>query len=822
MSQTTIKGFAEQIGITPDKLLKQLTAAGLDQKGADDTLSDDEKMSLLSYLRGGHGAAEDAAQKKITLKRKTTSSVTQSTRGGPSRTVQVAVKKKRTYIKRGALQEEAEKAAKEAAEKEAAEKAAKEAAEKEAAEKAAKEAAEKEAAEKAAKETAGTEAAEKIVPAPVSEVVPPKKAAAQKGKKTAKAKETKKADDQFERKELRIAKGKRARRSTPAPRHDKKVVTSMSGQHGFEKPTEPVIREVELPETITVAELAQRMSVKSAELIKIMMSMGSMVTINQIIDRDTATIVVEEMGHKAREAKPESPELDLVSGAPEAEGVTRSPVVTVMGHVDHGKTSLLDYIRSSRVASGEAGGITQHIGAYHVETDQGNITFLDTPGHEAFTAMRARGAKATDIVILVVAADDGVKPQTIEAIQHARAAAAPLIVAINKIDKPEADLDRVRQELSSHEVISEEWGGSEIFINVSAKTGQGIDELLEAILLQSEVLELKAVMDGPAAGIVVEARLDKGRGPVSTVLVQRGTLKKGDIILAGQEYGRVRAMFDENGKSVKEAGPSTPVEIQGLSGVPAAGDEMVVVESERKARDVALYRQGEYKDVQSARQQAAKLSNMFDQMGEGEVETLNLLIKADVQGSVEALSESLQKLSTDEVRVNVVHSMVGGINESDANLAVASSAILIGFNVRADAGARRIIETHGVDLHYYSVIYDAVNEVKDALSGMLPPEVKEEIVGLAEVKDVFRSPKLGAIAGCQVAEGYVKRNLPIRVLRENVVIYEGELESLRRFKDDVNEVKAGTECGIGVKNYNDIKVGDQIEVYERVEVARSL
>jgi len=550
--------------------------------------------------------------------------------------------------------------------------------------------------------------------------------------------------------------------------------------------------------------------------------MGSMVTINQVLDRDTATIVVEEMGHKVRAGKPASPEAELAQEN-EGELVSRPPVVTVMGHVDHGKTSLLDYIRKTRVASGEAGGITQHIGAYHVETGKGVITFLDTPGHEAFSAMRARGAGATDIVILVVAADDGVKPQTVEAIHHARNAKVPLVVAVNKIDKPEADINRVRQELSTHEVIAEDWGGSDMFVSVSAKTGEGIDALLDSVLLQAEVLELKAVKEGRAAGIVVEARLDKGRGPVATILVQRGTLKKGDVMLAGREYGRVRAMLDETGRSVTEAGPSIPVEIQGLSGVPGAGDEVIVLESERKAREIALYRQGQFKDVQLARQQAAKLSNMFEQMAEsGDVKTLNVVLKADVQGSAEALAESLEKLSTDEVRVKVVHSMVGGINESDVNLAVASGAVIIGFNVRADAGARRLIETQGVDVHYYSVIYDAVNDVKAALSGLLSPEIKEQIVGLAEVRDVFKSPKFGAIAGCTVIEGYVRRNLPIRVLRDNVVIYEGELESLRRFKDDVNEVKAGTECGIGVKNYNDVKVGDHIEVFEKIEVARTI
>jgi len=597
----------------------------------------------------------------------------------------------------------------------------------------------------------------------------------------------------------------------------------MSGQHVFEKPTQPIVHEVALPETITVAELAQKMSVKAAEVIKVLMQLGTMVTINQVLDRDTATVVVGEMGHVVREARPESPEA-LLAAAPGAAGVAepRPPVVTVMGHVDHGKTSLLDYIRKAKVAAGEAGGITQHIGAYHVETPRGVVTFLDTPGHEAFTAMRARGAKATDLVILVVAADDGVMPQTVEAVHHARNAKVPIVVAVNKCDKPEAQPDRVRQELTKHEVVAEEWGGNEIFVNVSAKTGEGIDKLLESVLLQAEVLELKAVKTEPAAGLVVEARLDKGRGPVATVLVQRGTLNKGDIVLAGREFGRVRAMLDENGRPVKEAGPSIPVEVQGLSGVPSAGDEVIVVESERKAREIALYRQGKFKDVQLAAR-SAKLTNVFEQLKEAEgVKTLNLIIKADVHGSVEALTAALEKLSTEEVKVKVVHGMVGGITESDVNLAVASNAVIIGFNVRADGTARRLIETHGVDVHYYNVIYDAVNEVKAAMGGMLKPQVKEQFLGLAEVRQVFRAPKIGTVAGCYVVEGAVRRNRPIRVLRDNVVIFEGELESLRRFKEDAGEVKAGLECGIAVKNYDDVKVGDQIEVFERVEVARTL
>ena len=815
MASTTIKGFAEQIGVEPSILLKQLASAGIEGKKANDSLTDDEKLTLLTFLRKGQ--EEPGAKKKITLKRKTTSQVKQSTRGGPARTVQVEVRKKRTYVKRTDI--EAERLAEEEAERQAEEekKAAEEAARKAEEEKKAAEEAARKAEEEKGKvsETEAAPAAAAEAPAAAKERRPEKKPEKKAEKRKGKHREE-------DREELQLAAGHKARRKPSRQPSKKAVVTSMSGQHGFELPTKPVVHEVVIPETITVAELAQKMKIKGAEVIKALMQMGTMVTINQVLDQETATILVEEMGHKAVEAKPESPEDLLGEGAEQLEELPRPPVVTVMGHVDHGKTSLLDYIRSTKVASGEAGGITQHIGAYHVETDRGVITFLDTPGHSAFTAMRARGAKATDIVILVVAADDGVKPQTIEAIHHARDAGVPLIVAVNKVDKPEADVDRVMQELSQQEVIPEAWGGNEIFVKVSAKTGEGIDELLDNILLQAEVLELKAPKIGPVGGLVIEAKLDKGRGPVATILVQRGTLKKGDILIAGQEYGRVRAMLDESGRQVKEAGPSIPVEIQGLSGVPSAGDEIATVANERKAREVALFRQGKFKDVKIARQQAAKLSNMFDQMQEGEIQTLNLVIKADVQGSVEALSESLEKLSTDEIKVKVVHGMVGGISESDVNLAMAANAIIIGFNVRADATARKLIENEGVDVHYYSVIYDAVDEVKNALGGMLSPEIKEQIIGLAEVRDVFRSPKLGAIAGCYVVEGTVKRNQPIRVLRDNVVIYEGELESLRRFKDDVNEVKMGMECGIGVKNYNDVKPGDQIEVYERVEVARKL
>ncbi len=818
MSQTTVKGFAEQIGVPPETLLRQLAAAGVVGKSPTDALNEEEKERLFHYLRTSHGAAvEEAPRMRITLKRKSTSQVTQSSRTG-TRTVHVEVRKKRTFVKRTELEEAQAAPRPEPVAKVPA---------------AAPAAPEPPAPTASAAAAAWAEPAPAPAPAPPAPAAPEAKPAKEREKdkeerdKPRKEKERleKREREEREREELHLAGGKKAKRRPKAVAGKKPVVTSITGQHAFEKPTAPIVREVVLPETVTVAELAQKMSVKAVDLIKVLMELGVMATINQVLDRDTAAIVVEEMGHVVKQAAPDSPEVMLDRpaeplGPPEA----RPPVVTVMGHVDHGKTSLLDYIRKTKVASGEAGGITQHIGAYHVKTPKGVVTFLDTPGHEAFTAMRARGAKVTDLVVLVVAADDGVKPQTVEAIHHARNAKVPIVAAVNKIDKPEAQPDRVRQELTQHGVIPEEWGGQEMFVNVSAKAGTGIDELLDAILLQAEMLELKAPRTGPAAGVVVEARLDKGRGPVATVLVQRGTLRKGDVILAGREYGRVRAMTDENGRAVKEAGPSIPVEVQGLSGVPSAGDEVVVMESERKAREIALYRQGKFKDLQlAARAKATRLENVFEQMKEeGETKTLNVIIKADVQGSVEALTAALEKLSTEEVKVKVIHGMVGGISESDVNLAVAANAIILGFNVRADATARRQIELQGVDVHYYNVIYDAVEDVKSAISGLLKPQIKEQLLGLAEVRQVFRHPKVGAIAGCYVLEGAVRRNRPIRVLRDNVVIFEGELESLKRFKEDVGEVKAGLECGIAVKNYSDVKVGDQIEVYERVEVARTL
>jgi translation initiation factor IF-2 len=828
MAETTIKAFATQIGVQPERLLTQLVSAGVSGKGVDDSLTDEEKMTLLGYLRTHHGGGEGGTT-KITLKQKSVSQIKQATRTGPARTVQVEVRKKRTFVKRSTIEEEVAAAAEVEAQAQIHAQAQPEAVE------AVAEALVVEAPhipEIVVPETRPSGPV--IVQAPIGASVAEERAPAVKpgeakrpGVPPKPGEKPKKGDwkgKRGDRQELRLSdarKGGGKRRDRFAP-SSASVQTSMSGQHGFEMPVERVVREVALPETLTVAELAQKMSVKSVEVIKVLMKLGMMVTINQVVDRDTATIVVEEMGHIAKAAKDAGPEALLGSeaglyGEPEP----RPPVVTVMGHVDHGKTSLLDYIRKAKVASGEAGGITQHIGAYHVDTPRGVVTFLDTPGHQAFTAMRARGAKATDIVILVVAADDGVMPQTIEAIHHARTAGVPIIVAVNKIDKPGAEPERVRQELTKHEVVPEEWGGHDIFVNVSAKAGTGIDQLLEAVLLQAEVLEFKAPKTGPATGLVIEARIDKGRGPVASVLVQRGLLKKGDVVLAGREFGRVRAMFDEKGKPITEAGPSIPVEVQGLSGVPSAGDEVIVVESERKAREIALYRQGKFKDTQFAARAAAKLSDVFEQLQEGE-NTLNLIIKADVQGSIEALTKALEELSTTEVKVRVIHAMVGPINESDVNLARASSAVVIAFNVRADSGARRLIESEGVDVHYYNIIYEAVEEVKAALVGMLKPQFREDVIAQVEVREVFRAPKIGVIAGCYVNEGTVKRNRPIRVLRDNVVVFEGEIESLKRFKDDASEVKSGLECGIGIKNYSEIKAGDQIEVFEKVQVQRTL
>jgi len=867
MAEVTVKQLAEVVGIPVDRLITQLGEAGRSIKDENESISDEDKVELLSYLRRSHGEADAPKKrepKKITLRRKTVSELEQSSTQGRIKKVKkvnVEFRSKRTYAKRSDLiaeeqaaveseeskvtskervaqlaedtarLEEHAKQEQELKEKKAAEEAARVKAEETriAAEQAAVEAVKAAAEQQVAAEQIAAEQQAAAAKVAATEVKPKADGAGpapdKKGKRKDKAKEGRGAErsTKYGRRELHVAGDKAGKRKKKGKFKAKPAVTG-GGKHGFAMPTVPVVREVSIPETITVAELAQKMSVKAAELIKVLMGLGSMATINQVLDQDTASIVVEEMGHtpKVLAENAIEEELQQAEGEVTGEEVGRAPVVTIMGHVDHGKTSLLDHIRRAKVAMGEAGGITQHMGAYHVETDKGMISFLDTPGHAAFTAMRARGAEVTDIVILVVAADDGVKPQTIEAIQHAKAADVPLIVAINKIDKPEADIDRVKQELAGHEVIPEDWGGDIMFVSVSAKTGDGIDTLLDSILLQAEVLELKAVEECPARGAVIESSLDKGRGPVATVLVQSGTLRKGDMLLAGQEYGRVRAMFDEGGNSVEKAGPSIPVVVLGLSGTPSAGDEVLVVPDERKAREVALFRQGKFRDVQLARQKASKLEDMFSQMGKDQVEILNILVKADVQGSVEALRDSLTRLSNDEVAVKIVASGVGGINESDVNLALASKAILIGFNVRADATARRLCEESGLEPRYYSVIYDVIDEVKGALSGMLSPEIKEQIVGMAEVRDVFTSPKLGAIAGCLVIEGTVKRNNPIRVLRDNVVIYEGELESLRRFKDDVNEVRAGTECGIGVKNYNDVKAGDQIEVFETISVERTL
>ena len=848
MSDVTVKQFAEVVGIPVDRLLAQLGQAGLRISNADSKITDSEKMELLTYLRKSHGksaaAGGEAGPGKITLKRKTHSEIripVATGRGAPrgvpasAKTVTVEVRKKRTYVKRSeVLAEEAKRQAEEEAERarlEAEREAERRAheAEREAAEQAKRQAEEEAARQKAEEEAGRKTAIEQHLAAEAARLEAEQAARQQEAEAAAKERKPKKREvpaeesaGRYGRKELHVAADKRGRRKKPKAR-PRTVSITASEKHGFELPTAPVVREVTIPESISVADLAAKMSVKATELIKVMMKLGSMVTINQVLDQDTASIVVEEMGHKVKLLREDQIEETLQQvGEVEGKRVPRPPVVTIMGHVDHGKTSLLDHIRRTKVAAGEAGGITQHIGAYHVETPKGSITFLDTPGHAAFTAMRARGAQITDIVILVVAADDGVMPQTQEAIQHAKAAGVPLVVAINKIDKPEADPDRVKNELAQQEVIPDAWGGDTMFVPVSAKTGEGIDDLLDGILLQAEVMELTAVEDCPANGVVVESSLDRGRGPVATVLVRNGVLRKGDIILSGQEYGRVRAMFDESGKPIEEAGPVTPAVVVGLSGTPNAGDDVITVEDERKAREVALFRQGKFRDVKLAKQRQAKLDEVFSRMGEGEAQDLNIVIKADVQGSLEALRDSLNKLSTDEVRVNIVAGGVGGINESDVNLAVASQAILLGFNVRADATAKRQIEEQGVDLHYYSVIYEAIDEVKSALTGMLSPEIKEEIIGLAEVRDVFRSSKLGAIAGCMVVDGVVRRSAPIRVLRDNVVIFEGELESLRRHKDDVNEVRAGTECGIGVKNYNDVKSGDQIEVFERTVVARTL
>jgi translation initiation factor IF-2 len=956
MASNNVAQFATELKMPADLLLTQLRSAGVEKSSTSDPLSKDDKDKLLEHLRRTHGAAADTEKKKITLTRKETTEIKQADATGKSRTIQVAVKKVRTFVQRdepvapaapaapvvdaaevARREEDARKQAEliarqEAELREKQERLAKLESEKEAQAQAAAaaEAEAKKAADAEAKKAAA--AAKAAADKPAAAAAPVVVDAAAEAKKAAAAEEAKKAAELANKEAAeRAAATERARKAvadevaqikammnaprraikapepTPAPvpvkakaaegtlhkPADKKPATdkpgdkkpavgdkksiksanvsstwsddakkrgapgggagkgrggntgSTGGRDGwrsggrggrrggshaddretnFQAPTEAIVKDVHVPETITVAELAHKMSVKASEVIKQLMKLGQMCTINQVLDQETAMILVEEMGHKAHPAAEDDPEALLADQGEHAhfESTSRAPVVTVMGHVDHGKTSLLDYIRRAKVASGEAGGITQHIGAYHVDTPRGTITFLDTPGHEAFTAMRARGAKATDIVILVVAADDGVMPQTKEAIAHAKAAGVPLVVAINKIDKPGGNLERVTQELISEQVVPEEYGGDSPFVPVSAKTGQGIDDLLEQVLLQAEVLELKAPIDAPARGLVVEARLDKGKGPVATILVQSGTLKRGDVVLAGSSYGRVRAMLDENGKAVSEAGPSIPVEIQGLTEVPAAGEEVMVMADERKAREIGLFRQGKFRDVKLAKQQAAKLENMFEQMAEGEVKNLPLIVKTDVQGSQEALVSSLQKLSTSEVRVQVVHAAVGGITESDVNLAVASKAVIIGFNARADAQARKLAESNGVDIRYYNIIYDAIEEVKAALSGMLAPERREQITGQVEVRQVILVSKVGAIAGCLVTDGVVKRSSSVRLLRNNIVLWTGEIDSLKRFKDDAKEVRAGLECGLSLKNYNEIQVGDTLEVFEVQEIARTL
>lgn len=841
MTQVTVKQLADEVKTPVERLLQQMREAGLPHTAADEGVSDSEKQSLLTHLKSSHKAKVEEPR-KITLQRKTTSTL----RVAGSKSISVEVRKKKVFVQRSPEEIEAERK-RELEERRAVENAARQKAEEEAKRRAEEEARRQPAAAQTA--TNDAVAAPAAVAEPVRESAPVVAAAPAPAADTRKRDEQRRPDkpraDDSNRRGSGDGERKNAphrasvKEKAPAPRVAPRTTDEESdgfrrggrgkaklkkrNAHGFQSPTGPVVREVKIGETITVGDLAQQMSVKAAEIIKFMFKLGTPATINQVLDQETAQLVAEELGHKVILVSDTALEDSLAESLKfEGEAFSRAPVVTVMGHVDHGKTSLLDYIRRAKVAAGEAGGITQHIGAYHVETERGMVTFLDTPGHAAFTAMRARGAKATDIVILVVAADDGVMPQTVEAVQHAKAAGVPLVVAVNKIDKPGADLDRIRSELSVHGVTSEEWGGDTPFVSVSAKVGTGVDELLEAVLLQAEVLELKATPSAPGRGVVVESRLDKGRGPVATVLVQDGTLRQGDMVLVGSNYGRVRAMLDENGKPIKEAGPSIPVEILGLDGTPDAGDEMSVVADEKKAREVALFRQGKFREVKLARAHAGKLENIFENMGQEEKKTLNIVLKSDVRGSLEALNGALNGLGNDEVQVRVVGGGVGGITESDANLALASNAVLFGFNVRADAGARKIVEQEGLDMRYYNVIYDIIEDVKKALTGMLGSDVRENILGTAEVRDVFRSPKFGAIAGCMVIEGVVHRNRPIRVLREDIVIFEGELESLRRFKDDASEVRAGMECGIGVKSYNDVKVGDKIEVFEKVQVARSL
>jgi translation initiation factor IF-2 len=851
MADVTVTQFADVLKVPVDRLLVQLEQAGITVSGADDKISDEAKMELLTHLRRSHGGGADnaAAPSKITLKRKQQSELKLASPQGRARTVSVEVRKKHTYVKRDVLTEQ-NRAQQEQADQKLREIEATQQAEADKVEaqrreqerldqenlrrveeeqqrarqaeenRRNQEQREREDAERERQKRAADAARPPEAPAAAK---PDHAPAHRKTERVEPRDAPASANTRYGRQELHVTGGANHFKKKKVRMRGRPMAADGEQKHGFAMPTAPQRREVPISDTVTVSELAQRMAIKANEVIKVLMGLGVMATINQTIDQDTAVLVIEELGHQPKLVKENEIEEDIQGVDVEAEEeLPRAPVVTVMGHVDHGKTSLLDYIRRAKVAAGEAGGITQHIGAYHVETPRGVVTFLDTPGHAAFTAMRSRGAKATDVVVLVVAADDGVMPQTIEAIQHARAAGVPIVVAINKVDKPDADLDRVRTDLSKHEVISEDWGGSDIFVPVSAKTGQGIDELLDAILLQAEVLELKAPRTGLASGVVIESSMEKGRGSVATVLVKRGTLKLGDPILAGQQFGRVRAMFDEVGKPVKEALPSMPVVVLGLQGTPNAGDDLLVVESDRKAREVALHRQSRHRDVRVTGRMAATAEDVFSQMADSKISVIPVLVKTDVQGSAEALRDALNSLSTGEVQVKVLGSNVGGITASDIQLAAASKAQVIGFNVRADASARDAMKETGVEVRYYSIIYEAIDDVKAIMSGMLAPEIKETIVGVAQVREVFRSSKFGVVAGCLVMEGTVKRNNPIRVLRESVVIFEGALESLRRFKDEAGEVRAGTECGIGVKDYQDVRVGDQIECFSRVEVARTI
>ncbi|TDT43565.1 translation initiation factor 2 (bIF-2) [Halospina denitrificans] len=861
MAEVTVKQLAEDVGAPVDRLLRQFEEAGLSKRAADDVVTDEEKQTLLAFLRRNQ-SGEGGGPSKVTLKRRTTTQL-KTGGGGRGKTVNVEVRKKRTYVKRSENQPQATEAeeaqqqeeAQQAEEAAASETTGAEAAAETTQAEAAEEATVTEATESEAEASAKAETTEEAAEAPAETVEeapappPPESTKEDKRKHARNKKKGKPERDDDEGKQR--GKGKAAQKPPKKRVDDELVELETEGdttedtsadeeaagprkplrsrkkkqrekRHVFEKPTKPMVHEVEIPETITVSELAQRMAVKSGQVIKTLMGMGVMATINQPLDQETAVLVVEEMGHKARMVREDAIEEEVLSDIEyEGEAKHRAPVISVMGHVDHGKTSLLDYIRKTKVASGESGGITQHIGAYHVETGHGMITFLDTPGHAAFTEMRARGAKSTDIVILVVAADDGVMPQTREAVEHARAAGVPLIIAVNKMDKPEADPDRVKNELVALEVVPEEWGGETQFVHVSAQTGEGIDNLLEAILLQAELQELSAVEEGPGQGTVIESRMEKGRGSVATLLVQNGTLHKGDIIVAGMYFGRIRAMINELGKQVDSAGPSIPVEILGLNGTPNAGDDFVRVADEKKAKELAEFRQEKEREQRLHRQQAAKLENLFENMGKEEVKSLNVIVKADVQGSLEAITGALQELGNEEVEVQIISAGVGGITESDINLAMTSESVVFGFNVRATPAAKKLVEQEEIDMRYYSVIYNLIDDVKGALTGMLKPEYREEILGIAEVRETFRSPRFGQVAGCMVTEGHVYRNKPIRVLRDNVVIFEGELQSLRRFKDDVNEVRNGMECGIGVKGY-DVKVGDQIEVFDRIRVERKL